>query len=357
MKAQFIRGEDPKKSMRVGLVQKWLSLKKGDILKIIKEFTTDSQHEIRKDSRYHIFPKGDYLQISNTESELFDDGCIGFTAYLGDKSTRSVDDIFIWGTPLQLEENLILVPRIQEAQHFTRGTEPKKSMDIGQSHLDKKFIEKTEWWVKYDPTLYEIIDFIKDYRGYFILLMSSKCTENIQVEKENYFRGETYYIGTSTLTTELGGKVAKTPEKALLKIKNDIDEYIEQLPEIKDSGFNESVNFERGVDPKDSMRIGRIGERAIKKVLDLLVKIRGGEYKIKYLKDCTEGTYLMPPGYDHIFRADNFFIRYYFDSSNSEYHFTYGYRIEGKIMKEKILATAEEGLTEILNHITPLPHG
>lgn len=592
MKAQFIRGEDPKKSMRIGLAQKWLSLKKGDILKIIKEFITDSQGEIREENcRYHIFTKGDYLQISNTESELFDDGCIGFTAYVGTKTVRSAEDLFIWGTPLQLEKALELVPRIQEAHQFTRGVEPKKSMAIGQTYLDKKFIEETEWWVKYNPALYEIIDFVKDYRGYFILLMSSKCTENIQVEKENYYRGETYYIGTSMATTELGGKVAKTPEKALSKIKDDIDECIEQLPEdaslketqnftregkpikqmsigqehidqhiidttrwalrremwednqqrpfepnelirdykgfpivvLKDPnidpkeesnmsaiwiatstmsytnwssskeyairkmkeiiddllgrgkisseinkfkikhgelvaekldftrsedpltkmrigknrfpskmgegyislyndgewsiekyfnknygeynlvvvvesedlnmtdwacmyddgriaydnpysipgdikemvkhlyhkirGFNESVNFERGLDPKDSMKIGRVGERAIKKVLDLLVEIRGGEYNIKYLKDCTEGTYLMPPGYDKVFRADNFFIRYYFDSSNSEYHFTYGYRIEGKIMKEKILATAEEGLTEILNHITPLPHG
>ena len=151
----FERGIDPKKSMRVGLVQKWLSLKKGDILKIIKDFTTDSQDQITDDSHYHVFPKGDYLQI-NMDLELYDDGCIGFTAYLGDKSTRSVDDIFIWGTPLQLEENLVLVPRIQEAQNFTRGMEPKKAMEIGKYTRPYKKGDRVKVWIPNEKRLVEL---------------------------------------------------------------------------------------------------------------------------------------------------------------------------------------------------------
>jgi hypothetical protein len=228
----FERGMEPKQSMDLGLVAKWMSIKKDDILEIKRDFTTNSQNEIDDDSRYNIFKEGNFFGVEMS-AQKYDDGCIGFTGYTDDGVVRSSDDIFIWGTPLQ---------------------------------IDQRF-------------------------------------------------------------------------------------------EIIHQGIQESINFERGIDPKDSMKIGRVGEREIRKALNRLVEIRGGSYEIWDSKEFTEGKYFMDPAYKNTFRADNFFIRYYPELGSSVDHFAFGYRIAGRVMKEKILTTAEEGLTEILKCITPLPHG
>jgi len=226
----FERGLDPKQSMNIGYLHKWINLKKNDIFRIKRDFTTGSDNRLDDTKHYNTFKKGDYL-IINDPGQQYEDGNIGFTTFIGTDRVRSNDDKFLWGTPLQFEERLEKVAGMDEAQHF-----------------------------------------------------------------------------------------------------------------------------ERGIDPKDSMKIGRVGERDIKKTLERLVEIRGGKYQIHHEKKYTEGLYYMGPGYDKNFRADNFFIRYYPQSRGLTDYFTYGYRINGMIMKEKILTTAEEGLKEILKHITPLPH-
>jgi len=204
----FQRGIEPKQAMDLGLMGKWMSIKKDDLLRIKRNFATDSENHLDDNARYHQFKEGDLLDV-NISPNKYSDGCIGFTAYIEDENTRSNDDFFMWGTPLEFDQRL------------------------------------------------EIL-----------------------------------------------------------------------------TGLKESINFERGQDPKDSMKIGRFGERDIKKTLDRLVEIRGGEYKINYIKDWgnrtpyVEGTYFMAPGYNKVFRADNLFIRYYPVQGTSLDYFTYGYRIE-----------------------------
>jgi hypothetical protein len=238
----FQRGINPKQAIKVGLTGKWLNLNRGDLLTIKRDFNTNSENRFNDNSKYRQYfsskQTNSYLEIC-TPPNLYDDGCIGLTVYIVTLERKRIQpsDYFIWGTPLEFEERLEITNQIRE-----------------------------------------------------------------------------------------------------------------------------SLNFERGLDPKDSMKVGRIGERDIKKTLERLVEIRGGRYEINYLKDWgnrtpyIEGTYYMGPGYDKVFRADNFFIRYYPDQRSSVDYFTYGYRIQGKIMKEQILTSAEEGMTEILKHITPLPH-
>ena len=240
----FERGLDPKQSMDIGFLHKWINLKKGDLFKIKRDFTTGSDNRLDDTKHYNTFLKGDYL-IINDPGQQYEDNNIGFTAFIiykfrsggGTDRVKSHDDKFLWGTPLQFEGRLEKVSKIGESQ-----------------------------------------------------------------------------------------------------------------------------NFERGIDPKDSMKIGRVGERDIKKILDKLVELRGGEYKIEYTKNWGkrtpyfEGTYFMAPVYDKVFRADNFFIRYYPPQGVSADYFTYGYLIDGRMMKEQIITTAEEGLKKILSHLTVYPH-
>ena len=227
----FERGLDPKQAMDLGLTNKWMSLKNGDLLRIARNFATNSDNRLDDNSKYREFRDGDLLDI-NLGPNKYSDGCIGFSAYVEDERTRSNDDFFMWGTPLEFDQRLEIV-----------------------------------------------------------------------------------------------------------------------------TGLRESIHFERGIDPKDSMKIGRVGEREIRRALNRLVEIRGGSYEIWDSKEFTEGKYFMDPAYKNTFRADNFFIRYYPELGSSVDHFAFGYRIAGRVMKEKILTTAEEGLTEILKCITPLPHG
>jgi len=146
---------------------------------------------------------------------------------------------------------------VRESLNFERGIDPKKSMDIGKSKLDKELIENTEWAI--DDTaikhIYEIIEVIRDYRGYPILVMRNKQHE------------EWPYRATSIIG--VFGEYAPTPEDALKGLKKIINR-IEQSPgESRYPGYienartpsvftYESQNFERGIDPKKSMRIGEI---------------------------------------------------------------------------------------------------
>ena len=340
---EFQRGLDPKQSMDIGFIHKWINLKKGDLFKIKRDFTTGSDNRLDDSKRYNTFQKGDYL-IINDPGQQYEDGNIGFTAFIGTDRVRSNDDKFLWGAPLQFEERLQKVSRIGEAQNFQRGLDSKKSMRIGQSEVIPKDID---WDLNpLEDKFYEFIsvaEFIPDWKGIPILVVRVK-------DKDTKETG--YYAVTNTGLGKTNFTVYG-PQRALLNIKNNLR---------YNGKIKESLDFERGQDPKDSMKIGRFGERDIKKTLDRLVEIRGGEYKINYIKDWgnrtpyVEGTYFMAPVYNKVFRADNLFIRYYPAQGTSLDYFTYGYRIEGKVMLEKILTTADEGLKMILSHITVYPH-
>ena len=63
---------------------------------------------------------------------------------------------------------------VKETINFERGQDPIKSMDIGQTLLDKKFIEEINWDFGTLDDNDEIIELIKDYRGYPILILRNK---------------------------------------------------------------------------------------------------------------------------------------------------------------------------------------
>ncbi len=129
-------------------------------------------------------------------------------------------------------------------------------------------------------------------------------------------------------------------------------EFEERLSILND--LDEAQHFQRGKDPMDSMKIGQYGERSIRKALDNLVELRGGKYQIKSNKrqKYIEGKYETSDQYKKFFRVEYFFIRFL---KNPQEYFTYGYVINGVVVKERIVQSAEEGVQEILKHLHPLP--
>lgn len=129
-------------------------------------------------------------------------------------------------------------------------------------------------------------------------------------------------------------------------------EFEERLSILND--IDEAQHFQRGRNPKDSMKIGRYGERNIRKALDKLAELRGGKYQIDFNKgqEYLEGKYFLSDQYKKVFRTDYFFIRFYRDPQE---YFTYGYLINGVVVKERIIETVDEGVQEILKHLHPLP--
>lgn len=139
---------------------------------------------------------------------------------------------------------------IRESLNFERGLEPRSSMKVGKSYLDQKIIDETDWAIDIEKHsfLYDIIDLIRDYRGYPILILKNKQQEVSwsyrAISKKGVF-----------------GDYQPTPEKALINLQKSIDTEIQKendSHEIWKTSLktNEAQNFERGMDPKNSMQIG-----------------------------------------------------------------------------------------------------
>jgi len=126
---------------------------------------------------------------------------------------------------------------VKESINFERGLDPKTSMDVGKSHLDRKILEETDWAIDIDKHgfIYEIIELIRNYKGYPILVLRNKQHESWPYRAISV-RGAF-------------GDYQLTPEKALDQVKKMIDGQLNPM--------RESINFERGMDPKQSMGIGR----------------------------------------------------------------------------------------------------
>jgi hypothetical protein len=152
---EFQRGLDPKQSMNIGFLHKWINLKKGDLFKIKRDFSTGSDNRLDDTKHYNIFQKGDYL-IINDPGQQYEDDNIGFTAFIGTDQVRSHDDKFFWGTPLQFEERLEKVSRIGESINFERGLDPKKAMKIGKDFLPYKKGDKVKVYCPWEKRVVEV---------------------------------------------------------------------------------------------------------------------------------------------------------------------------------------------------------
>lgn len=132
---------------------------------------------------------------------------------------------------------------VTENMNFERGQDPKKSMDIGKSYLDREKIKSIIWSLDLDfeAIFKDPYEFIESYKGYPILVFFD-------------FPEKWYGISNPSLEIISVGPYS-SKNLALNKIKEEIDDY-----EIskKENVIKENLNFQKNQDPLTSLRIGRI---------------------------------------------------------------------------------------------------
>lgn len=130
------------------------------------------------------------------------------------------------------------------AQEFTRGGEPLKQMSIGQTELDKKFIEETDWGLDLDQ--FYIMDFIRNWKDWPILVVK----QDINGIFIGYIAATVNHIMSSS---------SPTPDQAISKLKGKISWYMEKNPAEKayHKKMHETQEFTREGTPLEKMGIGQ----------------------------------------------------------------------------------------------------
>lgn len=132
---------------------------------------------------------------------------------------------------------------VNENISFERGQDPKSSMDIGTQKIHRDIIDNTPWSANLSPEVYDIVTLIPDYMGHPILVVKMK---DPITNKHLPYSAVSDLSGTFSTLEESPESAIKAVENRIKRIKG---------PKLRYS-VDESVNFERGQDPKDSMRIG-----------------------------------------------------------------------------------------------------
>jgi len=221
---EFERGKNPKKSMQLGeeaLKKKWLSLEKGDILRIKKPFFVDRENQLVFDgySLLRYYETSMILKIERDAHE-YDDGMVSFTAFHIENNYTSHNDYWIWGSVWDFEE-VFELNKVNESLHFERGKDPKESMKIGKA---ANATEIRAPWVH--PS--EIIPCLED--------PNKNC-------------GVMFYMGDEF-------DKARVTLKYLRNNYPDVIYMGKYYNLRKDEHTNESFNFERGKNPKETIGIG-----------------------------------------------------------------------------------------------------
>jgi len=107
---------------------------------------------------------------------------------------------------------------VRENINFERGLNPKVSMDIGKSKLDRELIEKTDWAIDIlkHQHIYDILQVIHNYKGYPVIVLKEKG------ERSWPYRA----ISIKGFFTDFN----PTPEKALREMLDIIDNIDTQKP-------------------------------------------------------------------------------------------------------------------------------
>lgn len=237
----FERGIEPLKAMKIGMI-KWSDLKEGTVLQCIKTFYLNANQKITNSEENSIISidEGEILVVREVDEGKkdwviwhiqYDD----MEDYLENKDkNESWRFDYFSGTLAQFEKRFRILQRseLSESANFERGMDPKKTMDIGKETSERPKIESTKWFYEdWNDRGTEIEKFIPDYYGYPILLL--------------YIEEAVYpWIATTTFD-----KTDRFMAKSLAYRQ------IQRIIERK-VGIEESQHFERGVDPKKSIRVG-----------------------------------------------------------------------------------------------------
>lgn len=250
MRAQFIRGEDPKKSMDIGSSY----LEKQKIRSINWGVDSDWLEEVLQREYYFELYKNIPLLFAYSKDL---DKWMALTPKEIEGTLRSG-----WQSSKQFALRDIVnqidkkFPDIKESFNFERGLEPKRSMGIGKIKLDKQIIEKIDWDINpLDDKFYEFLEiseFIPDWKGIPILVVHVKDKQT----------GETGYYAVSDTGAGKTNFTVYGPQRALKNIKNN----------LRNNGkIKESVNFERGKDPMDAMELGDVRGRNLNNITNILI--------------------------------------------------------------------------------------
>jgi hypothetical protein len=236
----FQRGQDPKKAMEIG-IPTWETLQEGDIIYVPKGVGIKNDR-ISESHAHGYFPGGTILKVRELDNASTKEWVLRYIYFssMEDYNGKNEQDRFgyLAGTPKQFREKFKLLPRsMNEVQNFERGIDPKEAMEIGDKVLTRKIIEETIWELPQDliHQNFNILGLIKKFRGEPILIMKTKSDGDGDGKK---------YIA---MAPDYRSDYYKTPKEAVEEVKA----YLDKHP------IKESLNFERGIEPKSSMGIGK----------------------------------------------------------------------------------------------------
>lgn len=243
----FERGEDPKKSMKIGIrgkVQEFMSF-------ISKEMSWNDPNIIflpEEDAfSYEGLPGNSLIADLREAVEKFGwKNIIKVNKDPDDWASRSYDDgasrhYYI----LSFKKNL------KESLEFERGQDPKESMGVGRIRILKKI---DDWVTPKEGRRYYNRVKDGDYKGNTIAIYKS-----IDAHPEHYIPVVLYSGGFNPNRAEIiDGAFHDTAELAWKDGVRMID--VEEQREktgYYDEPIEESLDFERNINPKDSLKIGR----------------------------------------------------------------------------------------------------
>jgi hypothetical protein len=175
----FERGKDPKKSMDIGFFIKrdfnnlneaieWIYNHLSAILKTDKIPEDIIMGEERKAAhiKTYLYFKEKYIY----EIEDYIDEYLTI-------NNNKIDWIeLLWKKLSNVGFKTLL--KLDESIHFNREGSTFNKIDIGKKYSDEKFIEETDWVfnIKYIHEKYNIIELIRNYKGFPILILEFKDT-------------------------------------------------------------------------------------------------------------------------------------------------------------------------------------
>ena len=251
---EFERGKDPKEAMRIGKESKmqYEFLTYFDAadwavrnLELITDYKYSPNDVIRKKGA-EVMPRDlvDYLQKWVIKVDI--------TGAWGDNIPVVTQSSLLREIGNQMREHGILIEGIE----FERGQDPKKAMGIGLKERAKQL----EWDVT-DRFLNQLLDDrgteIISYKGYLILLYKPNYPDDLVIY--NPWNSDDIWAAIANVNDnhhhDAPSSRSDGRKRTLANIKRTIDRRIKKI------SLDESVDFERGQDPKEAMKVGKAREK------------------------------------------------------------------------------------------------
>jgi len=254
MQARFVRGEDPRKSMDIGNDRK---VRKGDRVEINYKDETytvtalDDESEVRQ-----IYSPDNGLPESRVVREfdfIDDDGLICYAQYVDWKYPEK------WAVPKIGKRSIwdYQEPKLSESINFERGRDIKRTTGIG---IDPEKMMEIRYFYR------QVSDGVNSWEERVNPEKMEKLLREYEKTKDNgplmgiWATAEHYSSGMKTFTDfDYRNKRREEYERRGFT-KNQYD-YILYQGKVYDmrpvEELNESINFERGQDPKEALNIGK----------------------------------------------------------------------------------------------------